>query len=74
MTKTLGLSEGEMKARTAALERSRELENVRAKIWKKISNDDRVRVKNCSEESDRRISAANEDISEDYDEDLSELA
>lgn len=28
-TKTLGLSEGEMKARTAALERSRELENVR---------------------------------------------
>ena len=29
ITKTLGLSEGEMKARTAALERSRELENVR---------------------------------------------
>ena len=28
ITKTLGLSEGEMKARTAALERSRELENV----------------------------------------------
>jgi translation initiation factor IF-2 len=28
-TKTLGLSEGEMKARTAALERQRELENIR---------------------------------------------
>jgi hypothetical protein len=52
----------------------RELEKVRAKIWKTLTTENKARVKNCSEESDRRISAANEDIGDDYDDDLSESA